>query len=128
MFFAIIDRVHFNLSISNACVRLADKKGNIGAPHYFFSVTRDALAKKPWREGTVYLLPRDTFIEQQPVPFGEYEGRIAQLASLEPVPVLARLNVAPRDFPFLDQVHGHDDTRLAEYAHALQTGTPWPED
>jgi hypothetical protein len=40
---------------------------------------------------------------------------------------LARVAVEPADFPFLSQIRGHDDDRLAEYAHALETGAPWPE-
>jgi len=52
---------------------------------------------------------------------------IAQLASFEPVQPLAKLTVAPEDFPFLAQIRGHDDARLQEYADALQNGLPWPE-
>ena len=60
--------------------------------------------------------------------FGPYQVKIAQLASFEPVVPLAKLSVAPEDFPFLNQIRGHDDERLQEYATALQTGAPWPPD
>jgi hypothetical protein len=40
---------------------------------------------------------------------------------------LARVAVEPEDFPFLSQIRGHDDERLEEYAHAMETGAPWPE-
>jgi hypothetical protein len=128
MFFAIVDRARFDMSITNACIRLADRDGNLSDPRYIFSVSTQALPQRPWRTGTVYLLPRDTFEEQQPFPFGDHEVRVPQLASLEPVAPLARLEVAPQDFPFLDQVRGHVDARLKEYAQALQTGAPWPKD
>ena len=47
-------------------------------------------------------------------------------ASFEYVRPLAKLAVAPEDFPFLQQIRGHDDERLQDYATALQTGSPWP--
>ncbi|HSL28287.1 MAG TPA: hypothetical protein VK900_03725, partial [Anaerolineales bacterium] len=126
MFFAIVDRDRVT-SITNACVRLRDETGMLHGPYYVFSVSQSALPARPWRTGTVYLLPRDTFTVQPPMGFGSYEVQIAQLASLEPAQPLAKLTVAPEDFPFLMQIRGHDDERLQEYATALQTGAPWPD-
>jgi hypothetical protein len=60
--------------------------------------------------------------------FEPFTIRSAQLASLVPVVPLARVPVSPEDFPFLNQVCGHDDARLQEYATAKQTGAPWPDD
>jgi hypothetical protein len=40
-------------------------------------------------------------------------------------PVLS-LRLAPGDFPFLAQIRGHDDDRLAEYAKAVMAAAPWP--
>ncbi len=127
MFFAIVarDRV---MSITNACVRLTDETGNRHGPYYAFSVSQAALPTRPWRTGTVYLLPRSTFTLQPPIPFGPNEVHIAQLASLVPVQPMAKLMVTPEDFPFLMHIRGHDDQRLQEYATALQTGAPWPKD
>ncbi len=127
MFFAIVDRDRV-LSVTNACVRLADETGTLHGPYYVFSVSQSALPSQPWRSGTVYLLPRGTFTAQPPMAFGSYEVHIAQLASLAPVQPLAKLTVTPADFPFLKQIRGHDDQRLQEYATALQTGAAWPED
>jgi hypothetical protein len=125
MFFAIVDRERVE-SITNACVTLADEAGALHGPYYVFSVSESALPGQPWRTGTVYLLPRDTFITQSPMAFGAYQVHVAQLASFEPVQPLAKLTLAPHDFPFLMQIRGHDDQRLQEYATALQTGAPWP--
>ena len=127
MFFAIVDRARV-MSVTNACVRLADATGNLHGPYYVFSVSQAALPNRPWRTGTVYFLPRSTFTFQPPIPFGPNEVHIAQLASLVPVQPLAKLTVTPEDFPFLMQIRGHDDQRLQEYATALQTGAPWPKD
>ena len=120
MFFAIVDRDRIG-SVTNACVRLADAAGEVSPPRYVFSITRSALPERPWRSGTVYVLPGDTFELQPPMRFGELEVRIPQLASLVGVRPLARVAVEPDDFPFLSQIRGHDDDRLAEYAHALET-------
>ena len=128
MFFAIADRDRHQMIVNNACIRLVDGAGQVSGPYYFFSVSRQALARRPWRAGTVYLLPRATFAPQPALPFGTAHVQVAQLASPQPVQPLARLAVAPGDFPFLDQVRGHDDERLEEYATALQTGAPWPDE
>lgn len=127
MFFAIVDRARVG-SITNACVRLEDETGALHGPYYVFSVSQSALPGQPWRTGTLYLLPRSPFITQPPLTFGPSQVHIAQLASFEPVRPLARLTVAPSDFPFLAQIRGHDDRRLQEYADALQTGAPWPQE
>lgn len=127
MFFAIVDRGRVG-SISNACVRLADPSGTMQGPYYFFSVSRDALPGQPWRTGTVYFLPRTTFLDQSPMTFSDHQVHIAQLASLVPVQPLAKLTITPADFPLLMQIRGHADQRLEEYATALQTGAPLPED
>ena len=127
MFFAIVDRDRVQ-SITNACVRLADETGVLHGPYYVFSVSQSALPGQPWRTGTVYLLPRSTFTTQPAIAFGPYQVHIAQLASFEAVQPLAKLTVTPEDFPFLRQIRGHDDQRLQEYATALQTGAPWPQD
>lgn len=126
MFFAIVDRDRVG-SITNACVRLADETEAFYGPYYFFSVSQSALPNQPWRTGTVYLLPRSSFITQLPMAFGSYQAHFAQLASFEPVQPLAKLTITPEDFPFLQQIRGHDDERLQEYATALQTGAPWPQ-
>jgi hypothetical protein len=127
MFFAIVDRDRVK-SITNACVRLADETRTLHGPYYVFSVSQSALASQPWRTGTVYLLPRSTFITQPSMAFGSYQVHFAQLASFVPVQPLAKLTVTPADFAFLTQIRGHDDERLQEYATALQTGAPWPSD
>jgi L-ascorbate metabolism protein UlaG (beta-lactamase superfamily) len=127
MFFAIIDRSLPNLSISNACVRV-QQDGQMGEPLYMFSVENSCLAQHPWRSGVVYLLPRAAFTNQAPITMGPLEVHIAQLASTQPVTPLAVLAVEPGDFPFLSQIRGHDGARLADYAAAMSTGAPWPDE
>lgn len=127
MFFAIIDRTNYAMATSNACVRLVDQSGEASGPYYVFSISQSALVQHPWRKGMVYLLPRDTFINQPAMRFSEYQVLIPQLASLEPVAPFAQLEVGPDDFPFLEDIRGLDDSRLEEYGQAMSTGAPWPE-
>lgn len=125
MFFAVVDRARVP-SIVNACVRISDEAGTLHGPYYVFSVSQSALPNQPWRTGTVYILPRSTFVAQQPAVAGSRKFHIAQLASFVPVVPLAKIEVAPGDFPLLTQIRGHDDSRLQEYANAMQTSGPWP--
>ncbi|MCE7987359.1 MAG: hypothetical protein DYG89_39840 [Caldilinea sp. CFX5] len=127
MFFAVVDRARVG-SVANACIRLADETGAWQVPYYLFSVSQSALPSQPWRTGTVYLLPRQTFTTQPPMALGAMQVHIPQLASFVPVSPIAKLTVTPDDFPFLQQIRGHDDQRLQEYATAMQTGAPWPEE
>lgn len=126
MFYAIVDRGRYRITLNNGCILLLDPEGRYGDPHYYFSITRAALRRRPWRTGYVYLLSARSF-EQQPA--GTYAGRgarVPQLASPTAVKPFARLQVFPRDFPFLAQIRGHDDERLSEYAQAVMTAAPWP--
>jgi hypothetical protein len=127
MFFAILYRELCPMSTSNACIRLVDKVGQVSEPRYLFSISQPALLQQPWRNGVIYLLPGDTFVNQPPIRFGPYEVRIPQLASLVPVKPFAHLEVSPEDFPFLKDIRGIDDARLQDYGQAMQTGAPWPE-
>lgn len=127
MFFAIVDRTRFSMSVNNACFRLVNEQGGFDGPYYVFSISNWALKLEPWRTGTVYLLPRQTFMPQPPFRIQTSEVHIAQLASAEPVQPLAKLTVAPSDFPFWREIRGHDDARLEAYATAMQLGTPWPD-
>jgi len=127
MFFAILDRTHYPMSTTNACIRLVDEVGQVSEPRYVFSISLHALRKQPWRTGTIYLLPGETFINQPSLRFGPYEVRVPQLASLVPVKPFAQLEVTPDDFPFLKDIRGIDDARLQEYGEAMQAGAPWPE-
>lgn len=126
MFFAVANRSRIP-SVMNACVRLVDPAGQISPPLYVFSISRSASPAEAWRQGMVYVLPREPFTVQPPLQFGTYQVLIPQLASPVPVRPLARVMVDPTDFPFLAHVRSHDDARLEEYTRALETGSPWPD-
>ncbi|GAB2768504.1 hypothetical protein [Amycolatopsis magusensis] len=117
MFYAILDRTGTPVSMCNGCVRVGEQA------RYHFSISSPALQRRPWRTGTVYLLPATTF-ESEPVT-GEI--RSAQAASPVPVRPVAKLTVHPEDFPFLHDVHGHHDAELLARAAADPDGFPWHE-
>ena len=123
MFYAIVDRRRHRLTLNNGCLILEDT----GDAYYYFSVSRQALPQRPWRTGYLYLLPADSFVEQPGGVYAGHRARVPQLASPAPVTPFARLRVAPRSFPFLEQVRGHDDERLADYARAVMAAASWPD-
>lgn len=127
MFFAVLDKPNYQGSMRNG-VWWADANGeevDFDALHlpegarkwYWFSLNQDELPNRPWREGMIYILPRRTF-EQLRVGSGRL---VAEWASFEPVKPLAKLRVGPADFPFVDQVRGHDDTHILRTQTLLKT-------
>jgi hypothetical protein len=123
MFYAVVDRARHSLTLNNGCLVLEDT----GDVYYYFSVSRQALPLRPWRTGYLYLLPAETFVEQPGAVYAGRPAHIPQLASPVAVTPFARLRIAPRSFPFLDRIRGHDDERLADYAQAVMAAVPWPE-
>ena len=99
MFYAVVDRDRYPLTLNNGCLLLIDADGRDDPPSYYFSVTGDALHEQPWRTGFVYLLPPETFVPQPGGTYAGYAARIPQLASPVAVTPFARLQVASGDFP-----------------------------
>ncbi len=127
MYFAIVNRDNAVTSLINACFRIIEAEAK-SEPYYFFSINSDALLNNPWREGTVSLLPGETF---EPQPRQHYRGleiESAQWASPVPVKPLAHLVVRPEDFPFLAQMRFHAPNLISERAAANPEGFPWTEE
>jgi hypothetical protein len=76
---------------------------------YQFSVHHEILPKRPFTRGALYVLPRESFRRLRLWPGGPVSNEWASETSVRP---LARLLVEPEDFPFLDEVGGHDDGPL----------------
>jgi hypothetical protein len=91
IFFAVVNRPVAR-SLVNACSR------RWGESRYYFSIGTDPASRDAWRDGWIYVLPRETFRPHR-----------AGSEWLSPVPVrqLARLPVKPSDFPFLPHVTRH---------------------
>jgi hypothetical protein len=89
--------------LRNARLRVTDEQG-VARTHYLFAVPAGQLRRHPWREGTVYILPCETFVQDRVT---DAESRLwKEWAGEEPVRPLAKLVVRPCDFPFLDDVQG----------------------
>lgn len=128
IFFAIVNRKHFSpLSLFNSCLNIRVSPGQTLGPLYFFSITHSALLQKPWCDGVIYVLPRENF-EQEPAQkmFGA-EIVFPHWIGSKPTSPVAKLNVQPQDFPFLDEIHGHNDETLRQLVVAEPNGFPWPQ-
>ncbi|SFL40519.1 hypothetical protein SAMN04487943_101387 [Gracilibacillus orientalis] len=96
-YFAIINKSGYQGSLKNLCFSIPTKKEV--KRFYYFSVNQDFQGEY-WRNGTMYILPKDSFIQG-----GSKEEWICP----EKVKPLAKINVTPEDFPFLNQVRKHDE-------------------
>jgi hypothetical protein len=108
MWFAVLDRSGLRGSIRNGVMRWTDREGR-ALDLYHFSVDRSYIGREIWRSGTLYLLPRERF---RPSPFFPGGPDSNEWASPVEVRPLKRLAVEPEDFPFRDEVGGHDDSEL----------------
>ena len=128
IYFAIIDRKRFSqLSLFNSCLEIRTSSDHIMGPLYFFSITHSALIQEPWCEGTVYILPRDNFEQEQAQQTLGANIIFPHWIGSQPTKPVAKLHVQPQDFPFLAKVHGHNDEKLVQLATADPDGFPWPE-
>jgi len=97
MFFAIVDRIRYNVWLINGPLSGPDATGT-ERPFYHFSINVESLRERPYTEGMVYILPGETF---------ENAGG-AERASRTPVRPLMKLAVSPADFPMLVGMRGFD--------------------
>jgi hypothetical protein len=128
IYFAIIDRKKYSpLSLFNSCFRAGVLPDQLSEPFYFFSITHSALLQKPWCEGAVYILPRQSFEQEAAQHMQGVDVVFPHWISASPARPIAFMPVGPQDFPFLNQVHGHNDQKLVQLAAADPNGYPWPE-
>lgn len=128
MFYAIIDRANYRMSILNAALRFEFPSGELSDTRYFFSITRSVLARRPWRAGVVYVIDRAGFTMQPRYRLGGWTVHDPHWANPEPVRPLAKIRVQALDFPLLDQIRGHDDETVAERSAKAPESFPWLDD
>jgi hypothetical protein len=126
MYFAILDRPAYRMSLTNSCFREVSGDGSVSEPYYFFSVNNEALEQGQFSTGTVYLLPPEKFEREADYVERGRTVRTAQAASLEPVSPLAKLTVEPADFPL--PIRGHDLATQLARIEADPGGFPWLAD
>jgi hypothetical protein len=129
LYFALINtKRHKGVSRLNTCSRFVEPTGRLSEPYYFFSLNREVLRAEPWCSGTIYVLPRRTFVQEPVQNWNGVRHQSAQWASFEAAKPLARLPVEPDNFPFLEQTRGHDKERIAKLAREDPVGFPWLEE
>jgi hypothetical protein len=122
-YYAILDRDRYVRSLVNTCQKIDLPDGEFETV-YYFSINDDALPTKPWRNGTIYILPRSSFENESGAP-----GRTsAQWRSFDPVRPLAKISLGPQDFPFLEQIRGHDVETAMKRSQEDPDGFPWIDD
>lgn len=112
MFFAVIDRTRIAGSIRNGVATYRSWSTGEEVDFYHFSVSDRSLPGHPFTPGGLYILPRDTFNR---IPLGPDGPLTNEWGSSVPVHPIAMLRVEPEDFPFLDDVAGHDDGELIRF-------------
>ncbi len=128
IFYAILDRQKYpQMTLFNSCLRARVPAGVFSEPIYFFSITHEVLLQKPWCEGMVYIVPRQSFVQEAPQQVQGVEIVLPHWISTAPTSPIARLRVGPQDFPFLAQIHGHNNDKLVELSAADPGGFPWPQ-
>lgn len=103
MFFAILDRDGYHGSLRNGSFIL-ECAGGYQERFYFFSISEAMVANHPWKTGTVYITPRDSFTQTNTgmIRFDEW-------ASEKPVIPLSKIDISPGDFPFFNRVSAHNE-------------------
>jgi len=126
LYFAILDRGKYpDMTLFNSCLQVRTSQEQLSEPLYFFSITHSILLQKPWCIGAVYILPRQTFTQEPAQQVQGTEIIFPHWIGSKPVRPVAKLIVEPDDFPFLNQIHGHNNKTLFRMASADPNGFPW---
>lgn len=128
MYFAILDRKKYpELTLFNSCLQARISPNQLSEPLYFFSITQSVLTQKPWCTGVIYILPRECFSQEASQQAQGTEIIFPHWISSQSAQPIAKLLVEPDDFPFLDQIHGHNDEKLIQLYSEDPNGFPWPD-
>ena len=127
IYFSILDRKKYPMSLFNSCLSVQVSDDQLSDPLYFFSITHSELMKEPWCSGAIYILPRQTFEQEPPQQAQGMTVVFPHWISTQQIKPLGILTVTYNDFPFLKQIHGHDDKKLTQLSSEDPNGFPWPE-
>ncbi len=115
IYFAIVDRRGYpGLSLFNSCFQIKISEQQMSEPYYFFSISSFAKEQKAWCDGAVYILPRNRFSREPVQHIQGAEVVFPHWISTSAAKPVAKLLVCPQDFPFVEQIHGHNDQKLVE--------------
>jgi hypothetical protein len=96
-FYAVFNRKSLIGNFRNGAISASGKQN-----YHFYSLTRQTIQNEPWISGIIYILPEDSFthVGKGIIQFDEW-------ISKEAVEPLAKLEVKPEDFYFLNKVAYH---------------------
>jgi hypothetical protein len=126
IFYAILNRKKYPTSMCSACIYKRDVNEKLTGPFYFFSINKNALQQRPWQTGTIYILPKDTFKTQPDETLKGEKIYVPQLASVVEVKPIAKIQVEPEDFPFINLIRSFDESDFENYGNAVARGEPLP--
>jgi len=102
MWFAILEKGKFNQT-RNGCVRVG--RGARRVKYYHFELPKENKSNSPFADGMIYIARAQDFPDKRPYPILDwFDGEIEEWGSTKAVSPLARIRVAPQDFPYLNQV------------------------
>lgn len=126
LYFAILDRKKFpEMTLFNSCLQARTSPEQLSEPLYFFSITHSVLLQKPWCTGAIYILPRQSFTQESAQQAQGTEIIFPHWIGSKPTRPIAKLIVGSDDFPFLNQIHGHNNEKLLRMASDNPNGFPW---
>jgi hypothetical protein len=100
--FAILDKSKIHVT-ENGCLRVGSGQNRIKYYHFDLPVLNKSAP--PFVDGMVYIAKGKDFPHHRPVPLlDRLDAEIEEWGSVDPVIPLAKLQVNPEDFPYLDKV------------------------
>jgi hypothetical protein len=102
IWFAILDKSKIHVT-ENGCVRVG--RGQKRIKLYHFDLPAECKSAPPFVDGMVYIAKAEEFPYHRPYPLLEWlDAEIEEWGSVNPITPLAKLQVKPEDFPYLDKV------------------------
>ena len=115
-YFAIVDRPRIRGSLRNGVARYLDGRGDDHIVYYLSLASQD-LVSRPFTNGSIYIFDRSRFA---PIPLYPGGPPSPEWGCFEGVEPRARIEVTPDEYPLLDQIGGHDEAEMFEYADAAE--------
>jgi hypothetical protein len=102
MWFAILDKGRIRVT-RNGCIGIGSELKR--EKYYHFELNREVKDQFPFTTGTLYFARAENFPTRHRIPaLNFFGGDFEEWGSAEPVKPLAKIQVEPKDFPYLDQV------------------------
>lgn len=102
LWFAIVDRTRVKV-MRNGCIGIGDEETR--EKYYHFELPRELEGEFPFTSGTLFLAKAQDFPSRHKIPMlNFFGGDFEEWGSIQEVTPLAKVQVEPQDFPYLDQV------------------------